>query len=70
MLHSLIAFADTGAPQLDAVKWPAWSRRDEKYVVFGDTPKIEKLNVVRMDWLASHAPESSPEGGPATSPRD
>jgi para-nitrobenzyl esterase len=70
MLHSLIAFADTGTPQLDAVKWPAWSRRDEKYVVFADTPKIEKLNVVRMDWLASNAPESSPEGGPATSPRD
>ena len=70
MLHSLIAFADTGTPQLDGVKWPGWSKRDEQYVVFGDSPKIEKLNVTRMDWLASHAPEGSPQAGAPTGPRD
>ena len=59
MLHSLIAFADTGTPQLGAVKWPAWSQHDEKYVVFGETPKIEKLNGARMDWLAVACPRKA-----------
>jgi para-nitrobenzyl esterase len=70
MLHSLIAFADTGTPQLDGVKWPAWSKRDEPYVVFGDRPRIQKLNVARMDWLAAHPPESSPQAAAPTLPRD
>jgi para-nitrobenzyl esterase len=70
MLHSLIAFADTGVPQLNDLHWPAWNKRTEEYVVLGDVPRVEKLRGPRMDWLASHAPESSPQSAPATGPRD
>jgi para-nitrobenzyl esterase len=75
MLHSLIAFADSGTPKLNDVAWPAWNKRDEAYVVFAETPKAEKLPTARMDWLASHAPATPPAAAapataPTTGPRD
>jgi para-nitrobenzyl esterase len=69
MLRSLIAFAETGTPQLNDLKWPAWNQRNEEYVLFDDTPKVEKLPKPRMDWLAAHAPETAPASAPA-GPRD
>jgi para-nitrobenzyl esterase len=70
MLRSLISFADTGIPQLKDVQWPAWDKRTEEYVVFGDTPRIEKLHATRMDWLAAHPAENSTGPAPASGPRD
>jgi para-nitrobenzyl esterase len=69
MLRSLVAFADSGSPQLKDFTWPAWSKKSEQYVVFGDAPKVEKLPVSRMDWLAAHplqapAPGATPPRGP------
>jgi para-nitrobenzyl esterase len=71
LLHSLIAFADTGAPQLDGFTWPAWTQSSEQYVVFGDVPKADKLHARRMDWLAAHPVEvPAPGAPPVTGPRD
>ena len=71
MMRSLIAFADTGSPQLNDFTWPAWNKSNEQYVVFGDAPKVEKLQARRMDWLAAHAVETPPPGAaPPTVPRD
>ena len=68
MMQSLIAVAGTGSPDTPGLTWPAWSKRDERYLVFGDDVRVEKLAVKRMDWLAAHplAPASiSPgPGGP------
>ena len=54
MMDALIAFAKTGSPATAAVKWPAWSARDERRVVFGDRITVEKLNKRGMEWLAVH----------------
>ena len=59
MLDSLIAFARTGSPDTAGLKWPAWSSHDERYLEFGDSIRVEKLQVRRMDWVASHAPAQS-----------
>lgn len=71
MLRSLIAFAATGSPQITDFKWPAWQKNSEQYVVFGDTPKVEKLQSARMDWLAAHASATPASGSaPPKGPRD
>jgi para-nitrobenzyl esterase len=71
MLQSLIAFANTGSPEIEELKWPAWSARSEQYVVLGDEISVAKLPSARMDWLAAHPPATLPSAAPArTSPRD
>src|SRR3569833_645134 len=59
MMRSLIAVASTGSPDTQELKWPTWSKRDERYLVFGDAIRAEKLAVKRMDWLAEHPPAPS-----------
>lgn len=54
MMDALIAFARTGSPATEAVKWPAWSKTDERRVVFGDRIMVEKLDTKGMDWAAAH----------------
>ena len=60
MMGSLIAFADTGNPNTADVRWPAWSPRDERKIVFGDTIQAVKLDTARMDWLAAHPAKAIP----------
>jgi para-nitrobenzyl esterase len=71
MLGALIAVAQSGRPKLGTVEWPAWSGADERYVQIGNEIRIEALNRVRMDWLASH-PASKLSQGPTgkRGPRD
>jgi para-nitrobenzyl esterase len=59
MLQSLIAFARNGSPDTAGLKWPAWSNRHERLLVFGDSVRVERLETKRMDWLASHPPAES-----------
>ena len=54
MLHSLIAFADTGNPATPAMAWPAWTRANEVRVTLGDEAAVTKLDRTRLDWLAAH----------------
>ncbi len=54
MMGSLIAFADTGNPNTAQVRWPAWTPRDERKIVFADAIQAVKLDTARMDWLAAH----------------
>lgn len=54
MSGSLIAMADTGSPSSKAMAWPAWTTKAPQYLVIGDTPVVQKMNVKRMDWLAAH----------------
>ena len=70
MMQSLIAVAATGSPDTSGLSWPAWSKRDERYLVFGDDIRAEKLATKRMDWLAAHpvAPSSISPG--PNRPRD
>jgi para-nitrobenzyl esterase len=55
MMASLIAFANTGNPATNDVKWTAWSGDNEVKMEFGSS-KIEtvKLNTAGMDWLKAH----------------
>jgi para-nitrobenzyl esterase len=70
MMGSLIAFADTGNPNTPAVKWPAWSAKNEREIVFGDTIRIVKMDVKRMDWLAAHAAKPVARSDESPRPRD
>jgi para-nitrobenzyl esterase len=71
MLHTLIAFANTGSPEVKEFKWPAWSARNEQYAVFGDTISAQRLQTARMDWLAGHPPATLPSTPPPrATPRD
>jgi para-nitrobenzyl esterase len=70
MLQSLIAVASTGLPDTAEMKWPAWSQRDERYVVLGDQIRVEKLPVKRLDWLRAHPPAAATPLPASTSPRD
>jgi para-nitrobenzyl esterase len=70
MLQSLIAVAETGVPGIPDFKWPAWSRKDERYLVLGDEARVEKLPVKRMDWLAAHPPAASSLPPNPMGPRD
>jgi len=54
MLQSLIALAQTGSPDVRQVSWPAWSGRNERYLVLGDVIGVETVHAARMDWLAAH----------------
>jgi para-nitrobenzyl esterase len=70
MMDSLIAFADTGNPNTRAVKWPAWSAKNEQEIIFGDTIHIEKMDIKRMDWLAAHPAKPIARSNDAPRPRD
>ena len=70
MLNSLIAVASTGSPDTAELKWPAWSKRDERYLTLGDDIQVTKLNVKRMDWLAAHPPAATAPAPGAAGPRD
>lgn len=70
MLQSLIAVASTGLPDTAETKWPAWSQRDERYLVLGDQIRVEKLPVKRMEWLLSHPPAAAAPLPAPMSPRD
>ena len=69
MAGALIAMAETGSPSTKAMPWPAWTAKDEQYLVLGDTAQPQKINVKRMDWLAAHPPAQA-AGPQARGPRD
>ena len=60
MMTSLIAFADKGKPDTAQINWPAWSPKNERKIVFGQTIHVDKLDTVRMDWLAAHPAKALP----------
>jgi para-nitrobenzyl esterase len=66
MTDSLVAFAETGTPSTPALSWPAWSSKDQKYVVFDQPLSIKPMNVKRMKWLDTHPAAS---GGDPYAPR-
>jgi para-nitrobenzyl esterase len=68
MLQSLIALADAGSPDIRQQSWPAWSARNERYLVLGDAIGVEKINTARMDWLAAHS--TAAISRPLLGPRD
>ncbi len=71
MMDVLIAFAGTGRPSTHAIHWPAWVPGDEKRLVIGATVTAQRLDVMRMDWLAVHPPARSAGSARARmSPRD
>jgi len=70
MLQSLIALASTGSPDSAELKWPAWSKRDERYLILGDEVRVEKLPAKRMDWLAAHPPAAASNVPGPADPRD
>jgi len=51
MMDDLIAFAREGRP---GPGWPAWSAKDERETVFGDSVAVRRLDTRRLDWLAAH----------------
>jgi para-nitrobenzyl esterase len=70
MMHSLIAFAQTGDPGTAEVPWPAYSRTQAKFVLFAAGPTIESLDQRRMDWLQAHPVPLGERVFPARATRD
>lgn len=70
MSDTLIAFAKTGNPSTQAVKWPAWSPASDAFVDFGNTVSLQPFNSVGMAWLAAHPSKGAPAaaGGGAGAP--
>ncbi len=54
MMSSLISFAGTGNPSTPEIPWPAYSRQQERFVLFGAGVTVESLDPRRMNWLQSH----------------
>ena len=70
MTAALVAFANTGDPSTPDVPWPVWKAADERYIDFGDTIQIEKINEPRLDFMAAHRPPPLPRPGGPRRPRD
>jgi len=54
MMGSLISLANTGSPSTGKLAWPAWTGAQPRFVRFDLEPKIETMDLKRMDWLAAH----------------
>ncbi len=65
MSESLIAFANTGNPATAAIKWSAWSAKNEARLNLGDTVRMEPVNAKAITWLAAHPLAATPSGSPA-----
>ena len=70
MMNALIKMAETGSPDTAAMPWPNWTPKHEVKIVFGDTAKVEPLNVKRLDWFAAHPIAPLAPTTNATRPRD
>jgi para-nitrobenzyl esterase len=67
MMDDLIAFARDGSPTAD---WPAWSAKDERETLFGDSIAVRRLDTKRLDWLAAHPIARQALAPRPRSPRD
>jgi para-nitrobenzyl esterase len=56
MTATLVAFARTGDPSTADVKWPAWTADNPQYITFGDTIRVEKISVERLEFMTKHRP--------------
>jgi para-nitrobenzyl esterase len=70
MMQTLIAFANTGSPTSAQLPWPAYSSKQEKFVLFGDGATIESLDSRRMDWLQAHPVPLGERAFPIPATRD
>jgi len=70
MMHTLIAFANTGNPATLEVPWPAYSSKQERFMLFADGATIESLDSRRMDWLQSHPVPQGERAMPTRATRD
>jgi para-nitrobenzyl esterase len=70
MLQSLMAFASTGSPETGQVKWPAWTRDAENYLLLDAGFSVVGFDGARMDWLATHPAAAMPAPPPRPFPRD
>ena len=70
MMHSLIAFAQTGDPGTADLSWPAYSPKQEKFVLFAAGATLDSLDRRRMDWLRAHPVPLGERVFPARATRD
>jgi para-nitrobenzyl esterase len=70
MMRSLIAFADTGNPATSEVAWPAYTPKEQKFILFAAGATTESLDPRHMDWLQSHPVPLGERAFPARSTRD
>ena len=69
MADALIALASTGSPSTRAFQWPAFTEKQPRYAVFGDSASIQELDLKRMNWAAAHPPKPIAPAQPVR-PRD
>jgi para-nitrobenzyl esterase len=71
MTAVLVAFANTGVPATNDVKWPAWSAQNQQYIQFGDKISVEKVNLPGLEFASKHrAAAAAPAPRPTGFPRD
>jgi para-nitrobenzyl esterase len=70
MVRSLISFADTGTPATPEMPWPAYTPKQEKFVLFTDHAIIESLDTRRMEWLQTHPVSLGERALPTRATRD
>jgi para-nitrobenzyl esterase len=70
MMRSLIAFAETGNPATSDVPWPAYTSRQQQFVLFADRATVESLEPRRMEWLQAHPVPLGERAFPSRNTRD
>lgn len=70
MSDALVAFVKTHDPSTPALKWTAWSAKNDAFMRFAATAKMEPFNAKGMAWLAANKPAGGlpPMGGGAGTP--
>jgi para-nitrobenzyl esterase len=70
MMDALIALANTGSPDTQAMPWRPWSSANDSYLLLGDTVSTVRFNAGNLAWLAGHRPAAAPRPTGPTTPRD
>jgi len=65
MSESLIAFASSGNPSTAAIRWTAWSPRNDARLVLGDSVSMMPNSAKAIDWLGVHPVAAMQANGPA-----
>ena len=65
MSDALVAFAANRDPSTPALRWPAWSAKNDAFMRFSAKGQLEPFNTRAMAWLAANKPDAAalPGGG-------
>ncbi len=70
MMDALIALANSGSPDTNAMPWQPWSPANDTYLRLGDAVTTLRFDTADMTWLAANRPAAAPPRTGPSLPRD